>query len=142
MKRTVIGLVAVAFLLIGATTAEKPLPPLAIHVEVAPSSKDRIQLLDRPTPYTYTCRADVTNPEWPLGAISGYGTLDLVVTPGKRESVKKKMEGFDAMLTVAVSKKLDRAAAEVVISRGDQVLHVHKSDVMLQAPERAVIPLR
>ncbi len=141
MKRTALGLVVGAFLLIGATT-DAPVRPLAIQVEVAPSFRDRIQLLDRPTPNTYTCRAIITSPEAPRGARPLYGALELVVQPGSRESVTEKLEGFDATFTVAVSRKLDRAATEVVVKRGDELLFVQKSDVMLQPPQNSVMPLR
>lgn len=141
MKRTVFVLLsAAAFLVVAAKTAEKPLPPIAVQVEVKPSWKEPIQLLKRPTPYTYTCRADVIKAVNAPGTISVYRSLELIVSPGTRETETVKWDEYDVTFTVAVSKPLDRAAAEVRIARGDEVLHVHKSDVLLKAPDRTVVP--
>lgn len=144
MKRTAVALGALSFLLFtGLTAAEKPLPPLAIVVDVAPSSNDPIQLLTRKTPDTFTCQATVMKPEIVDRAMHVYAGIELVVAPGKRDTLTRKGEDFDVRFTVAVSKARDRAATEVAILRGEEVLHLQKSDVLLKPAERAgIVPLQ
>jgi len=143
MKRTAVILSAFVFLFFaGMQTGEKPLPPVAIEVAVAPSSQDELQLLGRATPNTFTCHATVWKPEIENGRRYGYVGAELFVAPGRRETVTKKAEGFDFRFTVAISKERDRAATEVALMRGETILHLQKSDIVLKPAQRAIVPLR
>ena len=129
MKR-VLTLTVLAFLLFTAMRTDDP-RPLGIRVEVGPSSRDPIQLLRRPTPYTYTARALVTHPTEQYV----YAAAEVIVAPGERQTVTKKGDDMDVTFTVAVSEKRDRAKTEVVVKRGERILHVQNSDIALAAPE-------
>lgn len=130
MKRLLL-FCAVAFVLFVAMRTEPPMP-LAIRVEVAPSTRDEYQLLRRASPFTYTARASVMDPAQPVM----YAGVNLVVAPGERETVTQKGERMNVTFTVAVSKNADRAATEVVVKHGEQLLHVQKSDIALRAPSK------
>jgi hypothetical protein len=130
MKQFVVLLSLFALVLFAGMRDRDPLP-LAVDVVVAPTVLDPLQLLDRPTPYTYTATAHVLDAENPR---LGYAAAKLAVAPGKHESVTERFNGDHEMtFKVAVSENKDRGATEIVIRRNGRIIHRQKSDFVLQA---------
>lgn len=134
MKRTATLVVLVfAFLLISAMKTEDD-APLGVNVVVAPSLRDPYQLLDRATPHTYTCRADVYDAN---DRAYVFAAPEVFVAPGEKESKTVTWRSLEVTFTVGVSKSHDRAITQVTAKRGGRIVLNQRSEIYLAQAEPA-----
>jgi hypothetical protein len=117
-----------AFAIGAAQTAQQPLPPMAIEVSVAPSTMDPYMLLERQSPYTYTCHVSISHPAERIG----YASAMVIVKPGRRETASVKGDGFEGTFSVAVRKDREQATTEVEITRNGEFVTRQTSVVILK----------
>ena len=115
--------------------AEQAAAPGAFGVEVEcePSARGKIQLLRRPTPSTYHCNAYVFDVN---DTTRGVAEAQVIVGAGQRRSKNAKHEDAQITFTVAISKDHDRAATDVVVTKGGKTVLRQKSNVVLLANTR------
>ena len=139
MKRSlIVAVLALAFLLFGAMKTDE-VTPLGAHVTVAPSTRDPYQLLRRPTPETYTCRAvvyDADDPQY------GFASLEVVVAAGQKQSQSVTVKGLTSTFTVGISKENHHAVTQVTAKRGEKFVLNQRSEIELRPPARTIVPLQ
>jgi hypothetical protein len=113
-------------------------PAFDIRVEVFPSTMEPIQLLDRPTPESFTCRAMVFQP----GTNKGWVVQELTVGPGGRETTSNDVAGMTFTFAAAINKESTRADTLLTITRDGRVLSRNRVSSLLPPRARSsIIPV-
>ena len=103
-------------------------PPLAINVEVQPSFMDPYMLLNRQTPYTYTCKTLVMDAESKKGLL----TASAIVERGKNETIKTKRGEYALEFTIKINAAGDHAETRVVVQRNGAIVTEQRSSTALK----------
>ncbi|HYH06766.1 MAG TPA: hypothetical protein VEK11_06830 [Thermoanaerobaculia bacterium] len=106
---------------------------LAVEVQCEPSSRNRIQLLRRPTETSYNCSAYVFEAD---NSSRSVARAHVVVEAGERQTETRKTDDTNMTFTVAISRAHDRAATEVVVTKAGRTVLRQKSDVVLLSAQR------
>ena len=122
-----------ASLLLAAGTAEVPKAaslPFETEVLITPSTQDAYMLLNRATPFTYTCEASAvaTSQRFSIGR--------LIVSPGASESAVTKWRGYDYRFTVKIDKDARSARWVLAIEQDGKAVSTTRSTVWLQKVDR------
>lgn len=141
MKR--FALLAALLVVATAVAANTPLLEMqvdayAVEISIAPSSRDPIQLLDRPTPDTYTCIATVRD----AATSAPISIARAIVAPGRKEVVTVEDKPWTTTMTVKLSRKTERADTEVVVKKDGKIVNRQFTSVMLKNVDPGVVPLR
>lgn len=128
MKRTaVLAVLVLSFLLISAMKTEDA-TPLGVNVVIAPSTRDPYMLLERATPNTYTCRAQIYDAN---DRAYVFNSAEVIVSPGGKQSETVTVNGLEMTFTVGVSKEQDKAVTQVIAKRGEKMVLNQRSEIEL-----------
>jgi hypothetical protein len=100
--------------------------PLEVHVGIAPSIYDSMQLLKRATPNTYTCDALVIDDAKRVVAFA-----KLVAEPGRKETTKRVNGDFEVEFGVLIAPVGDHAETRVTVRRSGSVIMRQSSKIRL-----------
>lgn len=138
MKRIAAVFMSIGAVLLFVHAGSVLAPPLEIRISVLPSATDPYQLLKRPSPSTYSCSAVVIE----AGTNHLLGSAQLVVGRGDRQTTKRSAGGLQTEFTVSVTAKGERADAEVVVTRGAEVLTKQRTSMSLLLPSEKIVPVK
>jgi hypothetical protein len=124
-----------AVALLGATSVLPPAlqrseaPALEISTSILPVTQDEYQLLVRPKPGMYRCRARVHDEP---GSNRVLGIPDIVIGPGDSGTETADFGNLHIEFRAKISEERDRAETDVIITRADRVISRQRSIVWLQ----------
>lgn len=105
---------------------------LETYIDVHPTADDEFQLLDRPSPDTYTCTAAVELPGDPPVT----GSLVVYVRPGRSSSKTLDKGDVSVTFTAGVMEPGDRVLTSIEIRRSGVLTHRQRSTVSIPARSR------
>ena len=113
-------------------------PVLDIRTTVRPVSEDPIQLLPRPAPGSYRCKAVVFSEP---GSRKVFGPPDIVIAPGEAGETTTT---FGPLTVTLRARIIDRHRAEtiVTVTRDGEIVSRQRSEAWLPPNRQAVVPAR
>lgn len=112
-------------------------PALEIRTTIRPVSEDPIQMLARPAPGSYRCRARISEP----GSRQVLGTPDIVIAPGETGETTTRLGPLTVIFRARI---IDRHRAEtlVTVMRDGALVSRQRSEAWLPPNIQAVVPAR